>query len=78
MTIAYLVNQYPTASHSFIRREIRALESLGETVSRYSIRSTADLYVDPSDAEEAMKTTVVLRGRGRLTAALAAEGARFI
>jgi colanic acid/amylovoran biosynthesis glycosyltransferase len=76
MTIAYLVNQYPTASHSFIRREIRALESLGETVSRYSIRSTADLYVDPSDAEEAMKTTVVLRGRGRLTAALAREAAR--
>jgi hypothetical protein len=26
--VAYLVNQYPKASHSFIRREIEALERL--------------------------------------------------
>ena len=32
MNIAYLVNQYPKTSHSFIRREIAALESLGLTI----------------------------------------------
>ena len=29
MRIAYLVNQYPKVSHTFIRREIQALEALG-------------------------------------------------
>ena len=29
MKLAYLVNQYPKVSHTFIRREIAALESLG-------------------------------------------------
>jgi hypothetical protein len=30
--IAYFINQYPKVSHSFIRREIRALEALGARV----------------------------------------------
>ena len=29
MHIAYLINQYPKVSHSFIRREILALERQG-------------------------------------------------
>ena len=29
MRIAYLINQYPAISHTFIRREIRALEDMG-------------------------------------------------
>ena len=32
MRIAYLVNRYPTVSHSFIRREILALERRGVEV----------------------------------------------
>lgn len=69
--IAYLVNQYPTTSHSFIRREIRAIETLGLTVDRYSLRSTEGGYVDPSDAEEAQRTTALLKDVPRLASALA-------
>ena len=38
MKIAYLVNHYPAISHSFIRREILALERLGHEILRISIR----------------------------------------
>lgn len=66
MTVAYLTNQYPATSHSFIRREIVALELLGVTVKRYSIRSTANAHVDPRDAEEATRTTVLLDSSQRV------------
>ncbi|MBD1872949.1 glycosyltransferase family 4 protein [Nodosilinea sp. FACHB-131] len=59
-TVAYLVNQYPKVSHSFIRREIAALETQGLTVARFSIRSCADELVDPDDIEELNKTHIVL------------------
>jgi glycosyltransferase involved in cell wall biosynthesis len=36
--IAYLVSQYPAASHTFIRREIMALRSLGHLVDTFSVR----------------------------------------
>ena len=39
MRIAYLVNRYPTTSHSFIRREIHALEAQGLEVLRFSIQA---------------------------------------
>lgn len=58
--IAYLVNQYPKVSHSFIRREILALERQGLEVERYSIRSLEAELVDPSDIEENAKTRFVL------------------
>ena len=38
MRIAYLINQYPKVSHSFIRREILALERQGFEIMRISIR----------------------------------------
>lgn len=62
-TVAYLVNQYPKVSHSFIRREIAALEAHGLTVVRFSIRSCADELVDADDIEELAKTQVVLDQR---------------
>lgn len=61
MRIAYLVNQYPKLSHTFIRREIAALEKLGHTVTRYSVRHTTD-HVDPDDQDEASRTRIILRG----------------
>ena len=64
--VAYLVNQYPKTSHSFIRREIRGLEALGVTIDRYSVRSTDGGHVDPSDVEEAQRTTVLLNDVGHL------------
>lgn len=60
MAIAYLVNQYPKVSHSFIRREILALEALGLSVSRFAIRTCADELVDPADVQELEKTQVIL------------------
>jgi colanic acid/amylovoran biosynthesis glycosyltransferase len=57
--IAYFTNQYPAVSHTFIRREIRALEALGVTVFRYALRSDANL-VDPEDKEEERRTRHIL------------------
>lgn len=59
--VAYLVNQYPKVSHSFIRREIRALERLGVEVLRFSVRGHADELVDPEDLEERGRTDYILR-----------------
>ncbi len=58
--VAYLVNQYPKVSHSFIRREIAALEAQGLAVARFSSRSCADELVDPDDIKELDKTRIVL------------------
>lgn len=60
MTIAYLVNQYPKVSHSFIRREIAGLEACGLQVARFSIRSCSSELVDEVDKLEQEKTRVVL------------------
>ncbi|MDG2616664.1 glycosyltransferase [Thermoleptolyngbya sichuanensis XZ-Cy5] len=60
MTIAYLVNQYPKVSHSFIRREILALEAAGMPVARFSVRSCSGELVDPGDQAERHKTQVIL------------------
>ena len=59
MKIAYLINQYPAVSHSFIRREIKALEDEGIEIFRFSIRSPAEL-VDRADLLELEKTKFVL------------------
>lgn len=59
MKIAYLVNQYPAIPHTFVRREIRALEDLGVEVSRFSLRRAKELQ-DPRDRDESERTRVVL------------------
>lgn len=60
VTVAYIVNTYPRASHSFIRREILALERLGMTVHRIAMRSDRASLVDPQDLAEDAKTEHVL------------------
>ena len=60
--ILYLVNQYPAVTHTFIKREILALERLGENVIRVAARAGTGL-VDPSDAEEEKRTIYLLRNR---------------
>jgi colanic acid/amylovoran biosynthesis glycosyltransferase len=61
MKVAYLVNQYPSTSHTFIRREIQALESLGVEVERFSLRPIdASKLVDADDRVEVTKTRAVL------------------
>lgn len=59
MKIAYLINQYPATSHSFIRREIKALEDEGIEISRFSIRAHSEL-VDRADQLELEKTKFLL------------------
>ncbi len=56
LKVANLVNLYPKISHSFIRREIQALESHGVVVRRYAIRRTSEPLVDDADREELAKT----------------------
>jgi len=61
MRIAYFVNQYPKVSHSFIRREILALERIGFEVDRYALRGWNDDLVDIEDQAECGKTSFLLR-----------------
>ena len=65
MTVAYLINQYPQASQTFIRREIQALEKLGVAIERFSVRRNPVPLVDKRDKAEQQKTQVVL-DRGAL------------
>lgn len=58
--IAYLINQYPKGSHTFIRREIVGLEAQGLEVERFSIRSMEGRLVDAADLDERTKTHVLL------------------
>jgi glycosyltransferase involved in cell wall biosynthesis len=62
MKIAYLVNHYPAISHSFIRREILALERLGHEVLRISVRGWTDAQRGTEDQLEQARTRYVLRG----------------
>jgi colanic acid/amylovoran biosynthesis glycosyltransferase len=74
MKIAVLCNCYPAVSHSFVRREILALEDQGHEVRRISIRASKNALPDPADREEAGRTFVVL-GRGIAPLLLAAAKA---
>ncbi len=60
--IAYFINQYPKVSHSFIRREILALERLGFEVQRIALRGWQDAVADPEDIQEKSRTRYVLQG----------------
>jgi len=59
--VAYLVNQYPKVSHSFIRREILALEAAGLQVERYALRGWDGELADPLDVIERRRTRYLLR-----------------
>lgn len=56
MRVGYFINQYPSVSHTFIRREIQALEKLGVAVVRYALRSPTKDLVDAQDKAEWHKT----------------------
>jgi len=75
MKLAYLINQYPSISHSFIRREIEALERAGVAVVRFSIRSSAHGNIAEEDRREAAKTRTIV---GASPASLALAMARSL
>ena len=60
LAVLYLINQYPAVTHTFIKREVLALERLGVEVIRVAARAGQGL-VDPSDLEEERRTTYLLR-----------------
>ncbi|WP_020168538.1 MULTISPECIES: glycosyltransferase family 4 protein [Methylotenera] len=61
MRVAYILNQYPKVSHTFIRREILALERLGIEVQRISMRGWDESQIDSDDISEQAKTQYVLK-----------------
>lgn len=72
LRVAYLVNQYPKVSHTFIRREIHALERQGVEVLRFAIRGWDAEVADPADIAERERTRYLLRdGLGPLAGAVA-------
>lgn len=74
MRIAYLTTQYPAVSHSFIRREIAAIEAAGAVVTRYSIRAAPAALPDAADRAEAERTvTILAQGAPALLRATLAE-----
>jgi colanic acid/amylovoran biosynthesis glycosyltransferase len=81
--VAYLVNQYPKVSHSFIRREILALERQGVRVQRIALRGWDGELVDPQDRSERDRTQYVLQGGAKallaaLFAVLLGQPGRFL
>src|SRR5687768_1555644 len=58
--IGYVLSEYPKISHTFIRREINALESAGIRVERFAIRGSNEDLPDPADQAEAERTRQVL------------------
>ena len=59
--VAYLINQYPKVSHTFIRREILALERQGVQIERIAIRGWDDAISDDADRVERERTRYVLK-----------------
>ena len=59
--IAYLINQYPKVSHSFIRREILALERQGFDIQRIALRGWDGALVDKEDLQERARTRYAMR-----------------
>lgn len=61
--LAWLTNVYPATSHSFIRREILALEALGVDIARFTVRASSGPLPDADDCAELARTSVLLDGR---------------
>lgn len=76
MNISYLINQYPKVSHSFIRREILALERQGFAVQRIAQRGWLDTLVDPQDLSEREKTQYIVQ-QGMVSLVMSALKAMF-
>jgi colanic acid/amylovoran biosynthesis glycosyltransferase len=62
LKVAYFINEYPGPSHSFIRREILALERQGFEIFRIALRGWKNTLPDAQDQAEAARTQYVLRG----------------
>ena len=61
MRIAYLINQYPMVSLTFIRREMMALEQQGWEILRIALREWDGVLADKEDERERSRTRYVLQ-----------------
>ena len=61
MKITYFINQYPKVSHTFIRREILALERQGFEIQRIALLGWSEAPPDAVDRQEQSKTRYILR-----------------
>ena len=60
MSLAYLFNWYPMPSQTALRREVAALEELGVSFHRFSLRRYEGELVDENDRAERERTRAVL------------------
>ena len=71
LKVGYVVNTYPRPSQTFIRREIRAVESQGVKVYRFAMRRDPEPRQSDLDKAEQDATSYILdAGAGRLVIAL--------
>ncbi|MBU1424378.1 MAG: glycosyltransferase family 4 protein [Gammaproteobacteria bacterium] len=61
MRIAYVINQYPKISHTFVRREILALERQGFDVLRIALKGWDAELADEVDERERAQTRYVMQ-----------------
>ncbi len=61
LRIAYVINQYPKVSHTFIRREILALESKGFKILRIALQGWDAELTDDEDLRERTQTRYILQ-----------------
>jgi colanic acid/amylovoran biosynthesis glycosyltransferase len=61
LKITYLISGYPVVSHTFIRREILALERMGFSIQRVSTHGWEGFIPDPTDLAEREKTLYVVQ-----------------
>jgi glycosyltransferase involved in cell wall biosynthesis len=59
--LAYLVNTYPLPSHTFIRREMQALERMDWQIHRFALRPGETKLADPADIAEEARTEYILK-----------------
>ncbi len=59
--IAYIINQYPKISHTFIRREILALERRGFSILRIALKGWNAELADEVDERERAQTRYVMQ-----------------
>jgi len=75
LRVAYLTSEYPAVTHTFIKREIQALERCGVVVVRFAMRSRKDELVDADDRQELENTRYLLSGGFGALASAAARRA---
>jgi glycosyltransferase involved in cell wall biosynthesis len=63
MKLAYLVNQYPHTTHTFIRREIKSLEERGFEIHRFALRCDKNSLINGDDLSEYSKTKFLTKTR---------------